>query len=53
MRADYGGVLRRLPYAMEGLTSLGVAAAAVAEGHPVPAPRSTERWIDYTGARAR
>jgi CHASE2 domain-containing sensor protein len=49
LRADYGGVLRRLPYAMNGLTSLGVAAAAVAQGLPVPAPRSGERWIDYTG----
>jgi CHASE2 domain-containing sensor protein len=49
LRADYGGVLRRVPYATQGLTSLGVAAAAVAEGLPVPAPRSGERWIDYTG----
>jgi CHASE2 domain-containing sensor protein len=49
MRADYGGVLRRVPYAVDGLTTLGVAAAAVAQGLPVPEPRSGDRWIDYTG----
>src|SRR5262245_58813214 len=40
--ADYGGVLRRIPYAVNGLTTLGVAAAAVAEGRAVPRPRAGE-----------
>src|SRR5262249_43711050 len=47
--ADYGGVLRRIPYAVNGLTTLGVAAAAVAEGRAVPRPRAGEHWIDYVG----
>ncbi len=49
MTADYGGLIRRVPYAVNGLTTFGVAAAAVSEGKRVPPPRSGARWIDYAG----
>ncbi len=46
---DSDGVIRRMAYAINGLTTFGVATAAVAQGKPVPAPRSGSHWIDYAG----
>jgi len=47
--ADPDGVLRHVPESVDGLTTFGVAAAAVAEGRPVPKPRTGSHWIDYAG----
>jgi CHASE2 domain-containing sensor protein len=49
MIPDYGGIIRRVPYQVDGLTTFGVAAAAVASGKPVPRPRDGMRWIDFAG----
>jgi adenylate cyclase len=46
---DYGGVIRRVRYAISGLTTFGVAAAARAQQKPVPTPRSGTRWVDFVG----
>jgi CHASE2 domain-containing sensor protein len=49
MPADYGGIIRRIPDAVNGLTTFSVAAAAIARGGPVPAPGTRVHWIDYLG----
>jgi adenylate cyclase len=46
---DYGGIIRRVPYQVNGLTTFGVAAAAVADGKPVPRPQDGMRWINFAG----
>jgi adenylate cyclase len=46
---DADGVIRHVPYAIDGLTTFGVAAAAIAQGKPVPAPHGGSEWIDYAG----
>jgi CHASE2 domain-containing sensor protein len=46
---DYGGVIRRIPYSVDRLTTFAVAAAAFARGKQVPAPRAGLRWIDFAG----
>jgi adenylate cyclase len=46
---DPHGVLRHMEESIIGLTTFGVAAAAVAQGKPVPrAPKGTH-WIDFAG----
>jgi adenylate cyclase len=47
--ADADGVLRRVPYSLDGLTSFGVAAAAMARAEKLPPPRPGSRWIDFAG----
>ena len=49
--ADGGGVIRRYPYAVNGLQSLAVVAATRYSGHPVPARLfdSGSAWIDFAG----
>jgi adenylate cyclase len=46
---DPDGVMRHVARSIDGLTTFGVAAAAVAEGKPVPPPQSGSEWIDYAG----
>jgi adenylate cyclase len=46
---DADGVMRRVPYSVDGLTTFGVAAAAVSRGDPPPKPRGGSGWIDFTG----
>jgi adenylate cyclase len=44
---DSDGVIRRMAYAINGLTTFAVATAAMAEGRKIPPPRSGVHWIDY------
>src|SRR5262249_41233877 len=44
---DSDGVIRRMAYAVQGLTSFGVAAAERALGHAIP--RGGTQWIDFVG----
>jgi adenylate cyclase len=46
---DSDGVIRRMSYAVNGLTTFGVATAALSKHRPVPGPRSGSQWIDYAG----
>ncbi len=46
---DVDGAIRRMPYAIDGLKSLGVATAEVASRHRIPAPPGGDQWIDYYG----
>ena len=46
---DSDGVTRRVSYSVDGLTALGLAAAAVSEGKRVPVPRLGSAWIDFAG----
>jgi CHASE2 domain-containing sensor protein len=43
------GVIRRVSNSVDGLTTFGIAAAAVALGQPVPPPRGGSHWIDFAG----
>ena len=47
--SDADGVIRRVPYATQGLTSFGVAAAEVALGRRIAPPTSGSAWIDFAG----
>jgi adenylate cyclase len=49
IKTDPDGVMRHVSYSIDGLTTFGVAAAAIAEGKPVPPPREGSEWIDYAG----
>jgi adenylate cyclase len=46
---DPDGVLRRLPYSTQGLTSFAVAAAEVARGRKIARPPAGASWIDFAG----
>lgn len=50
-QSDPSGVIRRVPYASDGLKSLSVVAAELAGGRPVPASAlgGKRAWIDYAG----
>jgi adenylate cyclase len=49
--AEPGGVLRRVDYSVEGLKTLAVASAEVAEGHPIDETLfdGSPAWIDFYG----
>jgi adenylate cyclase len=49
--AEPGGVLRRVEYSIEGLHTLAVASAEVAEGHPIDRKLfgGSPAWIDFYG----
>jgi adenylate cyclase len=51
VRPDPGGVLRRLPYSVDGLKSFAVVAVEAATGRRVPRAEfdSDGAWIDYRG----
>ena len=49
LQPDPDGVIRRVPYAVDGLTTFGLATVAVAEDHAVPRPASGSEWIDFAG----
>ncbi len=46
---DSDGAIRRLDNSVNGVTTFGVATAALAEGRPVPPPRSGSHWIEFSG----
>jgi adenylate cyclase len=47
---DPNGVLRRLPYTVDGLKTFGVATVEAERGRPPPRPpRGKTAWIDYHG----
>jgi adenylate cyclase len=51
---DTGGVLRRVPYEIDGLKSFPIVVAEVSSGEPLgrsalPGPDGDEFWIDYAG----
>jgi len=46
---DSDGVIRHVSNSVDGLTTFGIAAAAIAEGKPVPPPRPGTHWIDFAG----
>jgi adenylate cyclase len=46
---DTDGVIRQVGNSVEGLTTFGVAAAAIAQGKKVPPPRPGSHWIDFVG----
>lgn len=46
---DSDGVIRHVANSVDGLTTFGIAAAAVAEGKPVPPPRPGSHWIQFAG----
>ena len=48
-RIVHDGVIRRVANSVDGLTTFGVAAAAVALGKSVPPPRGGSHWIDFAG----
>jgi adenylate cyclase len=48
IKPDPGDVLRRLPYAVQGLTAFSVVAAELWSGHGIR-PFAKDRWIDYAG----
>jgi adenylate cyclase len=50
---DPDGVIRRIPYAIDGMTTFGIVTAAVAQGKPIPKPRSGSGWIDFAGHGGR
>ena len=43
------GVVRRVPYQVNGLKSLGIVAAEIATGAEVPRPASSQPLIDFAG----
>lgn len=49
--ADADGVVRRIPYEIDGLKSLAVVAAELAQGRPIPVSElgSASPWIDFHG----
>jgi adenylate cyclase len=49
--ADPDGVVRRMPYTVDGLASFGIAAAEEFRGHSIDVPRGNDAsaWIDYAG----
>jgi adenylate cyclase len=47
--ADSDGVIRRVPYASNNLTSFGIVAAEVASGHAIAKPSASSPWIDFAG----
>jgi CHASE2 domain-containing sensor protein len=47
--ADPDGVLRRVPYSLDGLTTFGIGTVAVSRSDPVPPARSGSEWIDFAG----
>ena len=47
--ADPDGVIRRVPYSTQGLTSFGVVAAETAVGRWIARPGSGATWIDFAG----
>jgi adenylate cyclase len=49
LMSDPAGVVRRVPRSIGGLTPIGIAVAAVAEGHPVRWPGRGPQWIDFPG----
>jgi adenylate cyclase len=49
IKTDPDGVMRHVNFSVDGLTTFGVAAAAIAQGKPVPKPRAGSEWIDYAG----
>jgi CHASE2 domain-containing sensor protein len=46
---DPDHVIRRVRESVGGLTAFAIAAAAVAEGEPVPRARGGSHWIDFAG----
>ena len=46
---DSDGVMRRAPYDLNGLKSLGIVAAEVAAGRSIAEPGSSRPWIDFAG----
>ena len=46
---DPDGVIRKMPYSVQGLTSFGVTAADVAVGRKIATPSSGSAWIDFAG----
>jgi adenylate cyclase len=46
---DADGVIRHVPNAVQGLTTFGIAAAAVARDAAVPAAQTGSHWIDFAG----
>ena len=48
--SDSDGVIRRMANSVDGMTTFGVATAALAQGKPVPPPAGGTHWIDYAGA---
>ncbi len=49
MPADANGVIRRMPYEVDGLLGFGVVGAELARKRPVPAFEGGEAWIDFHG----
>jgi len=46
---DADGVFRHVNHSIDGLTTFGIATAAVSRGDPVPHPSGGSEWIDYAG----
>jgi adenylate cyclase len=48
---DAGGVIRRVPYEIQGLKTVGIATAERALGHPIPRSElgASAGWIDFVG----
>jgi adenylate cyclase len=49
LATDPDGVIRHVANSVDGLTTFGVATAAVAGGKPVPPARDGSHWIDFAG----
>src|SRR5688572_26856386 len=49
MPADANGVIRRMPYKVDGLLGFGVVGAELVTRRPVPAFEGGEAWIDFHG----
>ena len=50
---DPDGAMRRVPYEMQKLKSLGFVAAEVASGRTIARPPGGKAWIDYAARRGR
>jgi adenylate cyclase len=48
---DADGVVRRMPYTVDGLAAFGIVAAEAFRGEPIDVPRGdgASAWIDYAG----
>jgi adenylate cyclase len=50
---DSDGVIRRVANSLSGMTTFGIATAAVSQNKPVPPPTGGSHWIDFAGNGGR